>query len=394
MPLTRAQVSQIYRPIGPKPVQTGLSPVGFNANTFGGQLQLAQFLDLTYPILGLRFVFKGRLVVAGANFTTAFPESFLNLISNITLQGTNKRAGGNVVLWNIDGATLYNLQSLFDVRACQFDINGTEVAPPNTPTPAYSTLAIGTYDFRIAMDLPFYTFNAPDGFRPAFQMRKDEWGSSPQLSVTFGTQAGNATGALGVAAAATTCTYSAFQSGAGTPTLDIYSLPLLMGLDLAPSVTPGFLTRVSTPINTVLQSAGGAGTKILDLQKQATTRVFFKVGTSTVPNGNPAFATVTDTNVSALGIKLGGTQIVRNEVDVFAHKQDLLMNYDMFAPIQGYNCLDFIQSGDPGSAYPGDQVQDGSTFQLTGTIAGVANGYGIVIQEQALYSPEGPLYSF
>jgi hypothetical protein len=94
-----------------------------------------------------------------------------------------------------------------------------------------------------------------------------------------------------------------------------------------------------------------------------------------------------------LGILLGGNRNVRNVVDIFAHKQQQQDVYDRFA-IQGYNLMDFIESGNPDSAYPGQDIGDGATFQLIGNVTGVANGFGLVVQEQMLHIPTGPLYTF
>lgn len=400
MGLNRRQLSQIYRPIGPKAVQIGISPSGAAAASLGGTIQLTQTFDLSLPIRGLRFTVKGRLVLGTAVFGTLYPEGFLGILSNITFQGTNARQKGNVNLYNIDSATAWIIQHHFDFRSGQYDISTgggaiTEQAVPDTPLPtAYNpTGATGTYDFRVVFDLPFYPFSAPQGVRPQFLVRNEEWKDSLQLTVLFATQAGaGATGFLGVSGGTSTVAWSSYGSGAGLPTLDVYSLPVIMGLDIKDQVVPGFITRIAQPINTVLTAAGSA-VVLLNLQKQPTTRIFFKSGTSTVPNGNPAFATLSDTNVSALGILLGGNRNVRNVVDIFAHKQELVELYP-HGPISGYNCFDFIGSGNPDSSYPGDQIGDGTTFQLVGNVAGVANGYGIIVQEQALYGAEGALYSF
>lgn len=400
MGLNRRQLSQIYRPVGPKQVQVGVSPNGATAASLAGSIQLTQTFDLSLPLRGLRMTVKGRLVVGTAVFTTPYPEGFLAILSNITFQGTNARQKGNVNLYNIDSATLWVIQHHFDFRMGQYDISSgggaiTEQAIPDTPMPAgYNpTTGTGTFDFRIVFDMPFYPFGAPQGARPQFLVRNEEWKDSLQLTITFSTQAGaGATGFLGVSGGTTTTTWSAYGSGAGLPTVDIYSLPCIMGLDIKDQVIPGFMTRVATPVNTPLQTAGSQ-VVLINLQKQPTTRVFFKTGTSTVPNGNPAFATLSDVNVTALGILLGGNRNVRNLVDIFAHKQELVELYP-HGPIQGYNAFDFIGSGNPDSAYPGDQIGDGTTYQLVANVAGVANGYGLVIQEQALYSAEGALYSF
>jgi hypothetical protein len=400
MGLDRRQLSQIYRPVGPKQVQVGLAPSGASAASLGGTVQLTQTFDLSLPIRGLRFTAKGRLVVGTAAFTTPYPEGFLGILSNITFQGTNARQKGNVNLYNIDSATLWVIQHHFDFRTGQYDISTgggaiTEQAIPDTPMPAaYNpTSGTGTFDFRVMFDMPFYPFMAPQGVRPQFLVRNDEWKDSLQLTVVFATQAGaGATGFLGVSGGTSTVLWSSYGSASGLPTLDVYSLPIMMGLDLKDHVVPGFMTRIAQPINTPLQTAGSQ-VVLLNLQKQPTTRIFIKAGTSLVPNGNPAFASLSDTNITALGILLGGNRNVRNLVDIFSHKQELVELYP-HGPISGYNAFDFIGSGNPDSSYPGDQIGDGTTFQVVANVAGVANGYGLIIQEQALYSAEGALYSF
>lgn len=395
---SRKGLSELYRPVGPKLIQAGIPW------SSGGSAAIVQAIDLSLPIRGLRMVFKGRIVTGTAAFTSVNPEGLLNLISNITIQGTNARQKGNLTLWNIDLATAWVQAHLFGYRKNYFSINsgaGENLVPiPTTPFPAtgatgYFNVATGTYDFRIVMDFPFHPYeNNAYGKQPltipGFLVRNEEWKDSLQVLLSFGTQAGaGATGVLGVSAGTTTVTFSSYGSGAGTPTIDLYSLPVVMGLDQKDQVLPGVLSRVSSPINTILQSAG-TNVPLLNMQKQPTPRVIFKVGTGTV---SPSFATLSDTNVTTLGILLGGNRNVRNKVDIFAHKQHHLDVYDRDC-IQGYNLMDFIDSGNPDSAYPGQDIGDGATFQLVADVTGVANGFGLIVQEQMLHIPTGPLYSF
>jgi hypothetical protein len=394
MALSRQQIAQVYRPTGPKRISIG------NAWTSGGNLNIVQGVDLSLPLRGLRFVLKGRLVIGGADLASVHPEGLLNMIQRILITGTNGRQGGNVTLYDCDFATLFNIQHLFQYRSATMEVVLSSIntlrSIPSTPFPAaaasfaggYGTITQGTYDFTITLDLPFAPFGASALAQPGFLVRQDEWGNSLQVQLTYGTQANAAVeGFYGTGAAGTTYTWTAFGSGAGSPTVDVYGLPIIMGNDVKALVTPGFLSRAQQPLTAVLQSALSNG-NILDLQKVATTRVFLKTGTSTVA---PFFATLSDTNVSALGILIGGNRVVREVDDIFAHKQSLVQQYGR-DPIQGYMCFDFIQSGNPFSAYPGDQVGGGTSFQLVGNVAGVANAYGIVIQEQMPYAPSGALY--
>lgn len=391
--LTRQGAANLYRPVGPKIIQSGI------AFSSGGSVNLTGQVDLSLPIEGFRLVFKFRDVIAGADMTSVKPEGWLNLIKNIRITGTNSRQNGNATLWDIDLATLWGIQHLLQPAAAQLNgYNATANAEYPNPTTPFAPMMIvtqGTYDVRIVVDLPAYPFMSPPGQRPGFFIRQSEWKDSLQLQLQFGTviAAGGGTDCLGVEAAGTTHLFTGYGAGTGSGTVDLYSLPCMMGINLKDQVVPGFVTRVQQPISTILQSAGSSGTGVtlLNLEKQNTSRIFFKIGVSAA--AQPAFSSLSDSNVTALGVYLGGNRTVRETDDLFAHKQDIVRRYGV-KPIQGYNCLDFIQSGNPDSGYPGDTVGDGTTLQLRGNVTGVANAYGIVIQEQMLYRPEGALYSF
>lgn len=395
MQLSRQDLANLYRPAGPKLINT----VAFVA---GGQGAIAQGIDLSLPIRGFRFVFTGRVVVGTAAFTNVNPEGLLNLISGINIFGTNARQKGNVTLWNMDLASLFVLKHLFGYRTDLFTINsgaGDALVPvPTTPFPAagatgYFNGATGTYDFRITVDVPFHPFRvngygAQPEIVPAFLVRNEEWKDSMQIQFTFGNQLGNAEGALGLAAATTTVVFSAYGSGAGSPSISVYSLPVLTGTKLNSAILPGVISRVQTPLAAVLQAAGNQST-LVNMQKQPTSRVILKTGTALVA---PFFKTLSDTNVTALGIQLGGNRNVRNLLDVWTHKQQ---HADVYGrdPVQGYAVQDFVESGNPDSAYPGQDIGDGSSFQLQANITGVANAQGIAIQEMILHQHQGALYN-
>jgi hypothetical protein len=396
MALNRQHLSEIYRPAGPKQIITG------QAWSSGGSLTLTQLVDLSLPIRGIRMVFRGRVVIGTAGFTSANPLGFLNLISSLIIQGTNARQQGNLTLWNIDLASLFVIQNFFAYRgAAYYSINsGTgevEQAPPSLPIPAAwnPITSTGTYDFRIVIDIPFHPFQSNAFGKepltvPQFLVRNEEWKDSIQIILGFGTQAGGgATGSLGVSAATSTITFSSYGSGSGSPTIDFYSLPVLMGTTLKDQILPGVISRVSTPVTTVLTNAGTA-VPLLNLQKQPTPRVFFSQGVSTV---TPAFSSLTDTNVTALGIQLGQNRNVRNVLDIFSHK---LQQADVYSRdlIQGFTMFDFIDQGNPDSSYPGQDVGDGATLQVTGNVTGVASSLGLFVQEQILQQPSGNLMNF
>jgi hypothetical protein len=404
---TRKSLGDIYRPAGPKLIQSGI------VWTSGGSAQIAQAIDLSLPIRGIRMVFKGRLVTGTAAFSSVNPEGFLNLISNVVIQGTNARQKGNITLWNCDLATAWTYPHLFGLKANRYTISITgaggdaTVPPPGTPFPGvgvavqnqaagYFNVATGTYDFVITCDFPFHPhqMNAL-GRSPnsvvGFLVRNEEWKDSLQIQLSFGAQAGaGATGVLGVSAGTTTVVFSGYLGVGATPTVDLYSLPVLMGLDLKDTVLPGIYSRITQPITSVLQSAGIGNTTFLNLQKQPTARIIAKFGTSTVA---PAFATLSDIVATTLGLSLGGNRNVRNNVDLIAHKHHQVDVHGR-EPIQGYNVLDFMDGGNSDAAFPGQDIGDGATFQLVGSDPGTANALGIIVQEQMIHTPTGPLLNY
>ena len=160
---------------------------------------------------------------------------------------------------------------------------------------------------------------------------------------------------------------------------------------LKDQVLPGVCTRVSQPFSLV---QNGQNQTLVQLQKQRTARIYLKTGTAT---DAPAFATLDDTNVSAIGLSSGaGSRQIKPLEDIFVYKANQAADYNR-EPIQGYTCLDFIESGNPDSAFPGQSskvVGTGTTFNLVGNVAGEANGAGLAVQEQIPFLHSGALYNY
>lgn len=399
MALSRKQISNIYRPQGPKVVSAG------NAWVSGGKVIIpgAQ-IDLSNPIEGFRLIFKMRDVIAGANMTSANPLGFINMIQRVWIYGKNSRAKGNVTLWDMDLPSIALIQATVTRKPLQY--NGVTSALPGTAgggapsansevadtvfsSPVGSLLAgsTGTYDVRIIVDLPVYPFNVSPFMAPGYFIRSQEFADSMQIRIEFPTIVNGTTHALGTDAGATTHTFSGYGGG-GSPTLDIYSLPCIMGPDLDAQMTPGFLSRITVPVTSQLQTAGPVNTRLLTLEKQNTKRIWGIVGVSTA---NPFMSSFSDSNLTTMGMLIGTNKTVRENDDIFSHKQEFVRRYGTY-PIQGVIPFDFSPSGNGDAHYEASAAGDGSTLELRGTIAGVANALGLFIQEIEQFQPEGALY--
>ena len=397
MGLTRSQLGNVYRPQGPKSViasfnlPAGLSPAA-------GKLRVAPgTVDLSNPLAGFRFVLKLRDVIAGANMTSVNPLGYLNMISRIQIAGKNSRQGGNATLWDMDLASAALIQATINRKPFQYNgvsatgaaSAGAEVSDITSPVANFSNVAQGTYDIRIVVDLPAFPFDCAEFLRSGYFIRSQEWGDSLYMQIETPAIASGGTHALGTDGGASTHTMTSYGSGAGTPTLDVYPLPSIMGADLDDQHVPGFLSRISVPLTAVLQAAGGANQKLITLDKQDTTRLWSLVGVS---QSNPAFSALSDSNLTTLGVVVGGNRVVRENVDIFAHKQEQVRHYGTL-PIQGVTLLDFIQSRNPQSKYQASDAGTGTTLDLRGQTAGVANAYGLIVQETERYAPKGPLHA-
>jgi hypothetical protein len=389
----RHTIGNLFRRTGNKIVSTGnLGPSG--TGYAGGQLSLNGQVDLSTPLRGFRFVIKGRVTIGTAAYTSINPESILNLISSIVVTGTNTRQGGNVTLLSMDLATLFAMPFLSQWRDNYILLSQAAGALTLVPAPSFPYANIipvtaQTNDFVIVVDMPFAPWGVPGVFESGFLMRDSEWTNAVNFTFKFPAVPDNSANPLGTSAATTVTTFSAFQSATGNITVDVYELPVLMG-NARNSVTPGILTRSTVPINTILQNTATAALLYL-MDKQRTTRVYVKAG---VAAASPVFTSLNDVaNLTALGIQVGTDRNVRNIVDIFACKGDMVDVFYNMGPIQGYTLLDFLgRVGNFDSAYPGDKLGSSSTFRLVGNVTGVANAGGLIVQEEVIQLPQGSLF--
>lgn len=396
--LSRAQLASLYRPTGPKYITTVPFPTPTTGAGSGGTATVTQQVDLTLPIRGFRLVFKGRIAVGTANYTSVNPESILNLISTIQVTGTNRRQNGNVTPWFIDLATLVGASNLVSTQGPTIQVNGSQAQRPGAPYGFFSqaganlvplTTAGSPYDFIVSVDMPNAPFNLSGltgAVEAGFLIRQQEWKDSITFKFITPTVLDNAANPLGTSAATTVTTITAFGSGSGVPTIDIYSLPVIMGTTQN-TIIPGVLARSIQPVNPAVLTATGVNVEILRLQKQMTPRIFVKIGVGTT---FPVFTALSDSQITALGFQIGTDRNVRDLLDWYTHKQEAVDHYNC-PQIQGYNVLDFIQAGNPDSSYPGDQLGDGAVMRIIANVTGTANAQALVMQEQILQAPAGLL---
>lgn len=379
----RKFAADVFRPKGPKVVQTGVAGLTGAApaavvRDINGQV------DLTLPIRGFRFVIKGRVGVGTANYTSANPEALFNLLSKLRITGNFRGSGKTIV--DSDLAALAGMAQLTNVKFTQVNVNGVELAAPGVPYAAQATLAVGNFDFIISFDYHLAPWVAKGRYEAGFLMRAEDW-SNVNIHLEFPAIADNATNPLGVSAATTVTTLSALGSGAGTMTVDIYSLPVRMG-KAAPTFQSGLCTRTHQQMTGALTA--GNGTLLFSLDRKSTTSVMVKTGTA--GSAFPFYKTLSDVVLNTEGIFIGTSDAVRDKVDWFAVRGEVCAEYGL-GGLGGYTLFDFLNdSPNPDRGFPGDALSASQTFNLIGDPAGLANAQGSIIQEKVEVHPFGLLF--
>ena len=412
--LNRAQQARIYTPRGKKPLLLGtpfIPSVAAAAYPTGTIINIAAgAVDLSTPLLGMQFVLKGRVTIGTAAVTALTPESFLNLVNRIDIFGQHKILQSDTHPFVMDAAMWCGIMAMHKRRGFKLTVSkagGALTLDPAPGTPYGGPIAAGAaggvgfdgtvnnFDFILDFSVFFYPLGVSDVFKPGFMWRSEEWGDSLQLQITPGGQpsASANSGSLGLSGATTTVAFTAFQSGAGNPTLDIYALPVIQGATTGlPALTvPGLVIRSTSPRTVQVQSSG-TDQQLAQLQKRKTSRVYLKTGVAVSP---PVVTTLSDTLLPKVGLQVGTDKFPRNKVDWYTWKHDMMDSYpEASDPIQGYSCIDFLQHRSPFGAYAGDNIDAGSTYYVIGDPVGAANNLMVVVQEQIIREPDGELYNY
>ena len=346
-------------------------------------------INLNRPLERIHMVWSGRIAVATANISPVFVESIQNLIQTIKLTGTHA-AFKAITPINLTGADAFAWPKLFKPRGGSTYVN-TALAdnlgiPAGFPagTGFLGTTAGSPYDTEIHYDIPLtpvLPVAAKVSLVPFLYQQKD-WGDTLQLFLTFADA--TALGTLGTAVV----TFTAFGSGAGSPQVFMFTNYEILGA-LAESISSAVVVR-----NTQNVPQGGitavASTlqRLQLLQKQKTTNIMLKSGiiATGTSAGVSVYNTLSDTIFQQTQI-IVDNKPVRNNFLNAAYKEYAGYSFDARLP-QGYLPFSFIDSMNPLTAYPADQLAGGSVFELDSQVATAnANNFAEIIQEQYLGVP-------
>lgn len=346
-------------------------------------------INLNRPLERIAAVWQGRIAVGTANIAPVFVESVQNLIQTFKLTGTHA-AFKAITPINLTGADAFAWPKLFKARGGSIYVNGARSENLDIPAgfPA-GTGFLGTtggspYDTEIHYNIPLtpvLPVAAKVSLVPFLYQQKD-WGDTLQLFLTFADA--TALGTLGTSVV----TFTGFQSGAGTPQVFLFTNYEILGA-LAESISSAVVIRNTQNIpQSNITSAASTLQRLQLLQKQKTTNILLKSGAlaAGTSGGVSVYSTLSDLIFQQTQV-IVDNKPVRNNFLNAAYKEYQAYSFDARWP-QGYLVFSFLDSMNPLTAYPADQLAGGSQFELDSQVlTGGATNFAEVIQEQYLGVP-------
>lgn len=372
----------------------------FASNT---QSVIPKVLSINRSLESVWLLWRGRIVIAGANYTAVASEAPQNILQRIRITGTYK--GSQLTPIDLTGATAFAWPALFGRGGSSLIINGTRQADPGTPFQQVGATFgnIGTFDVEILYRIPMWPVVLPvaravNALRYCWQPQ--DWNDTLQIQINYGDgalpiAAGAGGTSFGTPAALTTVVLTAFGSGAGTPQVSIFTSYLVAG-----PLRSGFRSAaVVRNEQSITQSMATVANRIrvATLQKRITAGIVLKTGTTLT--GSAAGVNVYG---NLLDTMLDETQVVvdnrpwRNNQNDRVFREFAAMQYNGI-PVEGYLVIPFDDSQTPRAALRADLpsvVSSGAQFELIANVATAnAQNQANLIQEQIWADPDDPYWA-
>lgn len=378
-------ISRVTRDQGPEFEQT----LAFTALT---QVSTPTSLRTDRKVRFFDFHMRGRLTNSGAPGTyrtqTLLGTPLYSLIQQFTLRGQHLRYGAQTPIF-MRGETAAEFMAIMNpnwVPRFSVSVNGGAIVQGA----ALSNVAAATNDFDFVLPIPMYPFDLSPTDQTFYSLHGPDWPGNLYFDVLFADQT-----ALGVTTAQ--ATFSAFGSGAGSPTLDILSERPLVSKDLASKIRPAVTFRVhnfSQPTAAVT-GVSGAGVKLADLTVgKDTTRIFVKAGTAQggVSAGVTAYATVSDAIITRTFISLDNRQLRFQNANADSTMQDYMGRMYGRNISVGYRMIDFISgigtgTANPKAAFQSSQLTAARKFEIDGDVTAAGGQLAEIVQEMILGRP-------
>lgn len=362
------------------------------------QVQSQQPADLSRPSEGVMIIVRYRATIGTAAYASLNAEAPQNLLGQIRLYGNNGRTGATVPYYG-SGATLFALDSMFDTSGVggkqwiTSSVAGSFARMPRLSSPMGLTVGtaiyefggVASYDVETHYYIPFGPFGGTALQGLLFSQRDADWNRTMNIQLTFGGNTGAATDNFGVKGSSGTLAFTAYGSGSGNPSVNVYLIPTLQQSATGAVVTQynsGVIQRnaqapQASPVN------NATNTQIALLQNYDTPEIMVKTGVVTSLGD---YSSLSDSIFTKLYNTVGGKPVVQLN-DEYSQKDWYEQKVQGLFP-QGYTALDWVGAGYRMNwARVFKAPTAGTQWILSADIAGASNQQAEIIQEQVLVEP-------
>lgn len=347
-------------------------------------------IQLGRALESLHVLWRGRLVIGTADYTVGVPEAPQTLIERIVVRGNHVGTGraqsfGNQILQDISGATAFAALRCYQPRG-NIALNGTTLyGDLSSPMPSTGICAgtQGTYDLEVHYEIPAapWSWVTARGAVP-YLWREENFSNSLQIEVTVGDRT-----SLGTPAGGTTTTWTAFGSGAGSPSVEIYGNYSMLG-PFQGVGDNGVVLRSEMLAAPALVAAVNATQLGTQLRKVVTTNLLIKSGialTGTSSNVN-VFASLSDVQLARTRVMAAQTPVKDLRTN-YATKAYYATKFGTYAP-QGYLPLSWIEGGSIFAALRAQDLPGGAQMNIeTDVLTANANNRQTFVQEMIYAGP-------
>lgn len=336
--------------------------------TNGGLLPNDRFLH------SLILEFRGRLTMpASGNPTGVEADGIAAIIERVTVEGYHRIRRQQEKIIDLRGAELELLQ--------RFYLPGSLIKTPATLT----VTASAANDIVFQLFVPFTPLRVATPVQAGFLLDAPNY-ESLKLAIQWGDYKSV------VIEGANACTWSAYGSASGSPTLRVYGV-FAMNPARFSGYVPGRVFRyfqevVGSPMTTTASQV-----RFFDIPRGFDIRgLLIKTGTKStgVSAGNNTYATLVDF-LTDLRVNVGLGKYVRRWLDGNANYADIASNYNLTSRITGVNLIDFSQCGNIVTALQTRGLIAGPNGNvdtyLSADVAGAANQAAVIAVEEIRYRP-------
>ena len=336
--------------------------------TNGGLLPNDRFLH------SLILEFRGRLTMPASNNPTGVEaDGIAAIFERVTVEGYHRIRRQQEKIIDLRGAELELLQRLY--------LPGNLIKSPATLT----VTANATNDIVFQVFVPFTPLRVAPQVQAGFLLDAPNY-ESLKLTVQWGDYRSV------VVEGTNACTWSAYGSATGNPTLRVYGNFAINPARFSGYI-PGRVFRYFQEVTGSPMTTTASQVRFFDIPRGFDIRgLLVKTGTksSGVSAGNNTFATLTDF-LADLRVNVGLGKYIRRWLDGNGNYADLVSSYNLSSRITGTNLIDFCQNGGVSDALQTRGLIAGPNGNvdtyLSADVTGAANQAAVIAIEEIRYRP-------